>query len=120
MHLEFTLDVNDPARMIAFWTALLRYELQDEPRFEGVEQTYWSIIDPSGHGPRIVIQRVPEPVTCKTRLHLDLHVADIEAEALRAVSLGAIRVDTQPVREVGETWIRLSDPEGNLFCIVHE
>ncbi|MFM8504040.1 MAG: VOC family protein, partial [Acidimicrobiaceae bacterium] len=81
-------------------------------------QRYWSIADPNNNGPRIVIQRVPEPVTAKTRIHIDVHVDDIEAEAKRAVELGAKRVDTEPMNEVGATWVRMLDPEGNPFCFV--
>lgn len=118
MEVFLTLDVNDPERMIRFWSAVLDYTLEDEERFDEPEQVYWSLVDPAGIGPRIVIQRVPEPVSAKTRLHIDIRVPDIEAEAARAVSLGAQRIDATPITEVGTTWIRLTDPEGNVFCIV--
>jgi predicted enzyme related to lactoylglutathione lyase len=120
MHVELTLDVNDPAPMIAFWSAVLGYDVEDDGRFDEPDRTYWSLIDPSGRGPRLVIQRVPEPVTAKARVHIDVHEPDIEAAAARAVSLGATRIDTRPVVEVGTSWIRLTDPEGNIFCIVLE
>ena len=114
------LDVNDPPTMIAFWSAVLGYEVEEEGRFDAPEQVYWSLIDPSGRGPRLVIQKVPEPVTAKPRLHIDVHESDIESAAARAVSLGARRLDASPVAEVGTSWIRLADPEGNVFCIVQE
>jgi predicted enzyme related to lactoylglutathione lyase len=114
------LDVNDPATMIAFWSAVLGYEIEDDGRFDAPERVYWSLVDPSGRGPRLVIQRVPEPVTAKPRLHIDVHEGDIEAAAARAVSLGARRLDPSPVVDVGTSWIRLADPEGNVFCIVQE
>ena len=120
MHIEIALDVNDPTTMIAFWSAVLGYEIEDEGRFDAPERVYWSLIDPSGRGPRLVIQKVPEPVRAKPRLHIDVHEGDIEAAAARAVSLGARRLDEIPVVEVGTSWIRLADPEGNVFCIVQE
>ncbi len=120
VELFLTLDVNDPERMINFWSSLLDYTLEGEARFEAPEQVYWSLVDRAGVGPRIVIQRVPEPVSTKTRLHLDIRVPDMESEAHRAVSLGARRIDVTPLTEVGTTWIRLTDPEGNVFCIVAE
>lgn len=121
MHLELALDVNDPARMIAFWTAVLGYEVENEERFDtDDDRTYWSLVDPIDRGPRLVIQRVPEPVTAKTRVHIDVHVPDVESAAQAAVTLGATRVDTEPIEEVGATWIRLTDPEGNIFCFVRE
>ena len=121
MHVELTLDVNDPERMIGFWSQVLGYVVEDEGRFDTeVDRVYWSLADPAGRGPRLVIQRVPEPVTAKTRVHIDVHVADIEAATESAVALGAARVDAEPIAEVGAAWIRLTDPEGNVFCFVRE
>ncbi|MFM1965927.1 MAG: hypothetical protein RL134_1652 [Actinomycetota bacterium] len=120
MHIEIALDVNDAPRMIAFWSGMLRYVVEDEGRFDAPDRVYWSLVDPTGRGPRLVIQRVPEPVTAKPRLHIDVHEPDIEAAAARAVELGATRIDDAPVVEVGTGWIRLEDPEGNVFCIVQE
>ena len=116
MPFEITLDVNDPEKMIKFWSTVLNYELRDAARYHDPNQRYWSIADPNNIGPRIVIQHVPEPVTAKTRIHIDVHVDDIEAEAKRAVDLGATRVDTELMHEVGATWVRMLDPEGNPFC----
>lgn len=121
MHVELTLDVNDPELMIGFWSQVLGYVVEDEGRFDtDVDRVYWSLADPTGRGPRLVIQRVPEPVTAKTRVHIDVHVADIEADTESAVALGATRVDAEPIAEVGAAWIRLTDPEGNVFCFVRE
>ncbi|MEK9737290.1 MAG: VOC family protein, partial [Candidatus Nanopelagicales bacterium] len=77
MHIEMALDVNDPVLMITFWSATLGYDVPEEDRFDTPDRVYWSLVDPSGLGPRLVIQRVPEPVTAKNRLHIDLHVDDI-------------------------------------------
>ena len=120
MHLELTIDVNDPERMIGFWAGVLGYELEDQDRFDDPDRIYWLLTDPAGSGPRLVIQRVPEPVTAKTRIHIDVHVPDIERAAAEAVAMGATRVDAEPISEVGASWIRLTDPEGNLFCFVLE
>ena len=121
MHVELALDVNDPERMIAFWSQVLGYVVEDEGRFDtDADRVYWSIVDPAGRGPRLVIQRVPEPMTAKTRVHIDVHVPDIESAAKAAVALGATRVDAEPMAEVGAAWIRLTDPEGNIFCFVRE
>jgi predicted enzyme related to lactoylglutathione lyase len=120
MHVELALDVNDAPGMIAFWSAVLGYAVEDEGRFDAPDRVYWSLVDPADRGPRLVIQRVPEPVTAKTRVHIDVHVPDIAAAAEAAVGLGATRIDSEPVAEVGAAWIRLEDPEGNVFCIVQE
>ena len=120
MHLEITLDVNDAPTMIAFWAAVLEYDVPDEDRFDTPDRVYWSLVDPEGRGPRIVIQRVPEQVSVKNRLHLDVHTPDIKTAAARAVELGAVRIDAEPIVEVGNAWIRLKDPEGNVFCFVQD
>jgi len=120
MHVELTLDVNDPERMIDFWSAVLGYIVEDEDHFDAPDRAYWSLVDPAGRGPRLVIQRVPEPVTAKTRVHIDVHVPDIESATETAVAQGATRIDAEPIAEVGAAWIRLTDPEGNVFCFVRE
>ena len=116
MPFEITLDVNEPEKMIKFWTTVLNYELRDADRYHDANQRYWSIADPTNNGPRIIIQRVPEPVTSKTRFHIDICSDDLDADANRAIALGAKRVDAEPMNEVGATWVRMLDPEGNPFC----
>lgn len=120
MHLEFTLDVNDGPRMVAFWSSVLGYAVEDEERFDDPDRVYWSLVDPAGRGTRLVIQRVPEPPSAKTRVHLDVHVPDLEEAAEEAVARGATRIDAEPIAEVGAEWIRLADPEGTIFCFVRE
>lgn len=57
------------------------------------------------HG--IWINPVPEPVTVKQRVHLDLHVADTDD----VLALGATPLDTTSFR-----WDVLRDPEGGELC----
>jgi len=118
MSFVITLDVNYPKLMINFWSSILRYELDSSDQFEDPEQVYWYLVDPADKGTRLLIQQVPEPVTAKSRIHIDVHVDDIEAEAERAINMGAKRVDPTPMTEFGATWIRMLDPEGNHFCFV--
>ena len=118
MSFVITLDVNNPKLMINFWSSILRYQLDSSDQFEDPEQVYWYLVDPADKGTRLLIQQVPEPVTAKSRIHIDVHVDDIEAEAERAINKGAKRVDPTPMSEFGATWIRMLDPEGNHFCFV--
>ena len=106
------IDCNDIEVMTNFWCAALRYQ----PR--GDAGHYRSIVAPDNDEPRIIMQRVPEKRIGKNRLHIDIHVDDIEGEAIRIVGLGARRIVTTPIDEVGSRWIRMLDPEGNEFCIV--
>lgn len=104
--------------MINFWSSILRYELDSSDQFKDNEQVYWYLVDPADKGTRLLIQQVPEPVTAKSRIHIDGHVDDIEAEAERAINMGSKRVDPTPLTEFGATQIRMLDPEGNHFCFV--
>ena len=109
-YLVLTLDVADLDAQTEFWTAALGY------RVDGGVAQYRALVDEAGTGPKLLLQRVDEAKSAKNRLHLDLHVKDVEAEAARIEALGATRV--RRVDEFGFFWIVLNDPEGNEFCIV--
>lgn len=68
-------------------------------------------------GQQFLLQRVPEPKQTKNRMHFDIHVGDIEAEASRLVGLGAVLVQPKVLSEHGNNWVLLRDPEGNEFCV---
>ena len=116
MSFEITLDVSDPELMIDFWTRILRDKLVDAVRYHDPQQIYWSLVDPNNVGPRLIIQRVPEPVTSNTCIHFDVYSADIETDAKCTIEKGPKSVDDKPFNEVGATWLRMLDPEGNPFC----
>jgi len=109
-YLVLNLDVADPDVQQAFWCAALHYD-----HVGGVGQ-YRALQDPAGKGPKLLLQQVPEAKTAKNRLHLDIHVADPDAEADRLEAAGAARV--RRVEEFGIFWIVMTDPEGNEFCVV--
>jgi predicted enzyme related to lactoylglutathione lyase len=120
--IEIGLDCRDLELMANFWAAALGYVpgVADIERYAESDTIYYALIHPDGRGPKIILQRVPEVKTVKNRLHLDLHLVDIEADSERLVRLGAQRIDVQPLNEAGAVWIRLSDPEGNEFCLVQK
>ena len=109
-HPVLTLDVADLARQTAFWCAAFGYEHKG-----GVGQ-YHVLLDPTDTLPKMLLQRVSESKTAKNRLHMDFHVADVEAHAVRVEALGATRVGR--TEEFGIHWVTLRDPEGNEFCFV--
>jgi Glyoxalase-like domain len=95
---DLCIDAVDVERMAAFWSKALG--LTRDPDAGGTkligaipEHTVW-------------INAVPEPVTVKQRVHLDLHVAAVED----LLDLGA--------RVLAETpnWTVLADPEGGEVC----
>ena len=85
----------------------------------------FACIDPSGVGPRLFFQRVPEGKVVKNRLHLDVRVgtglvgeerlAALEAECARLVALGAVRVRLLPADGDNESCLVMQDIEGNEF-----
>jgi hypothetical protein len=139
---QITFDCADPGALGAFWAAALDYVVQPPP--EGFDSwpealTAWgvpeedfnkanAIVDPSGAGPRVFFQQVPEPKAGKNRLHLDVPASDgvgtpvakklaqCQAKADELVALGATVVGA--VEEMGSGWIVMQDPEGNEFCVV--
>ena len=141
---QLVIDCADPDRMARFWAAALHYELEPPPDgFETWDDYYRdlglgeedlgigedSIIDPSGDGPRIWFQQVPEGKTIKNRLHLDIAAgggrsvpietrrARVEAEAERLVGLGATLVRTLAEPGLDHVAVAMTDPEGNEFDI---
>jgi predicted enzyme related to lactoylglutathione lyase len=114
------MDCNDADKLSEFWAAALGYERR--PR---VEQ-FVALVPPaeeSGAGTPMILQEVPEPKSGKNRVHVDLHVADLEAEVRRLEGLGATRRSLEPVHLAAHPevrWVVMADPEGNEFCVAPE
>jgi hypothetical protein len=104
------LDAVDVDLIAAFWVEALRYR-----RVDRLEQ-YVVLVPLEGNtGAVFLVQGVSEAKRTKNRMHLDLHVADPDAEAERLVGLGATRTGAGTLGEVA--WITMTDPEGNEFDI---
>jgi predicted enzyme related to lactoylglutathione lyase len=112
--IEITLDCLDPERLAPFWAEALGY------RRIPAHDPYVALAPRNGTGPRLLLQRVPEPKTVKNRMHIDLRADHFEHYAERLVALGARHVRPDVVEEEGTAsrWIVLADPEGNEFCVV--
>jgi predicted enzyme related to lactoylglutathione lyase len=105
------LDCADPDRLAEFWAPALGYVNV------GSAGSYVALFPDGRPGPKLLLQRVPEPKAGKNRMHIDIEVPDIHAEADRLRELGATSVADGPRREHGTTWLLMADPEGNEFCI---
>jgi len=105
------LDCADPDALAPFWAAALDYVSV------GDFGTYTALFPNGRPGPKLLLQKVSEPKAGKNRMHLDIEVPDIETEAARLESLGAMRVRADQLSEHGSTWILMTDPEGNEFCV---
>lgn len=109
MRIEFTLDCSDLDRMARFW--------EDAAGFGVVGVIEARYVSLSGHGVTLTLQRVAEVKSVKNRMHLDLLVEDVEREVQRLEALGASRLTHVAMKEFGQTWFVLADPEGNEFCV---
>jgi predicted enzyme related to lactoylglutathione lyase len=107
-HAMTTIDCVEPSELAKFWTAALNAEVVQD--FGG----FFQVLAWPG-GPAIGLQKVPEELAGKNRLHLDLHTDDRLGEVDRLVGLGAAIVDEQKVP--GMAWTVLADPAGNVFCV---
>lgn len=105
------LDCHDPDKLAGFWAPTLDYVSV------GSAGAYVMLLPNGRPGPKLLLQRVPEAKTVKNRMHLDIDVADIEAEATRLEGLGARRVRHEQFHEHDTNWILMADPEGNEFCV---
>jgi predicted enzyme related to lactoylglutathione lyase len=109
--LGLVLDCADPEKLAGFWAPALGYVNL------GTYGSYVALFPDGRPGPKLLLQRVPEAKTVKNRMHFDIEVTDIQAEAERLVSLGATQVSEAPCSEQGSTWLLMTDPEGNEFCV---
>ncbi|MFE0254270.1 VOC family protein [Streptomyces sp. NPDC059010] len=136
---QVTFDCAEPERVARFWCEVLGYVVPSPPEgfatwdeFErsqssGDQGSWFACVDPSGVGPRLYFQRVPEGKVAKNRVHLDVRVgtglvgeerlAALEAECARLVALGAVRVRLLRADGVNESCIVMQDIEGNEFCL---
>jgi predicted enzyme related to lactoylglutathione lyase len=105
------LDCADPEKLAEFWAPAMDYVNV------GMFGAYAALFPNGRPGPKLLLQKVAEPKAGKNRMHFDIETADVEGEVARLVALGAIQVDPAPISEHGTSWIRLSDPEGNEFCV---
>jgi hypothetical protein len=119
---QVTFDCAEPVRVARFWAETLGYRAEYDD-----EQCEAAALDPTGAGPRLYFQRVPEGKVVKNRLHLDIRVgtglagdervAVLEEECSRLVALGATRVRLLVADEENEACLVMQDVEGNEFCL---
>ena len=147
---QVTFDAHDPRALSCFWRDVLGYVHPGPPGVElaagedpldawdeflarlGVPADQWNsrsaLEDPTGQGPRVFFEQVPEDKVAMNRVHLDVRAAPglqgeqrmaaLEAECERLVSLGATRLARfEPAPPTSFGFIVMADPEGNEFCL---
>lgn len=110
-NIDIVIDGHDVDALMEFWAAALGY------RKIGSKDNYGLLLPPKDQSafPPVIIQKVPEAKTAKTRVHFDLRVDDIEAKARELEGIGARRIDVG--QQPDEGFIVMCDPEGNEFCV---
>jgi hypothetical protein len=136
---QVTFDCAEPERVARFWCEVLGYVVPPPPEGFASWDDFNSSLpperqgsafacgDPTGVGPRLFFQRVPEGKVVKNRVHLDVRagtglvgderLATLEAECTRLVALGATRVRLLEADGEEESCIVMQDIEGNEFCL---
>ncbi|MFI5605752.1 VOC family protein [Amycolatopsis sp. NPDC051903] len=136
---QVTFDCAEPERVARFWCEVLGYVVPPPPDgFATWDDFHLSLppeergtsfvcSDPTGVGPRLYFQRVPEGKVVKNRVHLDVRagtglvgeerLATLEAECTRLLALGAVRVRLLEADDENESCIVMQDIEGNEFCL---
>ncbi|WP_203182217.1 VOC family protein [Streptomyces pratensis] len=138
---QITFDCAEPERVARFWCEGLGYVVPPPPEgfatWDAYDRTLpperqgagFVCMDPTGVGPRMYFQRVPEGNVVKNRVHLDVRVgsglvgeerpAALDARRVRArlIPLGATRVRLPVADEFDESCLWMEDIEGNWFCL---
>ncbi|MEA5360697.1 VOC family protein [Amycolatopsis sp., V23-08] len=136
---QVTFDCAEPERVARFWCEVLGYVVPPPPPGFASWEDYdhslpleqqgsaFACVDPTGAGPRLYFQRVPEGRVVKNRVHLDVRagtglvgeerLAALMAERDRLVALGAVCVQVLYADEHNESCIPMQDVEGNEFCL---
>ena len=146
---QLTIDANDPERLARFWAPVLGYELQPPPEghaswldwyrsvgvpeeeLAGIGPDYCDRIhDPTGQGPTIWFQIVPERKsrTQKNRLHLDIYPTGRDRTLPMDERLRIVEERVDSLVPLGASVVRrtltehscfvvMQDPEGNEFCV---
>ncbi|RLV48466.1 VOC family protein [Nocardioides mangrovicus] len=110
--LEIAVDALDIPAVVPFWAAVLGYDVVSRPIAEGQELV---VVDPAGQGPTLWFQQQDVARPQRNRIHLDVSVAEDEADARVAATLaaGGRVVSDSRARAF---WV-LADPEGNEACV---
>ncbi|MFG3558282.1 VOC family protein [Micromonospora sp. NPDC047557] len=104
---DLCLDAADPLALGGFWARVLDADVTDV----GDGDTRIDPRSARSDAESIWVNRVPEPRIGRTRVHLDLRLADADPAALLAAGARLVREPDG----VGDRWV-LADPDGNEFC----
>ena len=108
-----TIDTTDAERLAGWWAARLGAQVTEN------HGGWYVILAGDGLPALLAFQKVDDPTPGKNKLHLDLVADDLEEAIGELVGAGAAVVERP--EGAGFTWVTLSDPDGNEFCVAtHE
>jgi predicted enzyme related to lactoylglutathione lyase len=118
VRVSVVLDSVDPHAIAGFWQEALGYRLAADL---GTFLVLAPVEREAPGQPVVILQRVGEPPAGKNRMHVDVHPPDARAHVAHLESLGGARVGP-PVTELldshGVWWQSMTDPQGNVICVV--
>ena len=114
-----TIDAHNAYELSEWWKKVLDWtDLPDDPNLPGHEECM--IVDPAGEG-RLLFIDVPDEELPAKRIHLDVRprerTRDEEVQWLLTVGATVVS-DQRDIRGDGTGWVVMSDPEGNVFCVL--
>ena len=141
---QVAFDANDPGLLASFWEKALGYHLAPPAASDTTWDAHYRarlvdastyedrLFHPTGEGPPIWFQKVPDVKAGKNRLHLDLYptardddlqleqrIEIVEAKVAELIALGA-RVSRRTRDDDPDDvvyYVVMNDPEGNEFCV---
>jgi predicted enzyme related to lactoylglutathione lyase len=107
---SITFDTTDPEPLAQWWAE--RFGAAISANMDG----FFVIVSGGSLPTQLAFQKVDDPTPGKNKVHLDLHTdGDLDAEVARWTDAGSTSLGT---RNAGDfSWVTLTDPDGNQFCI---
>ena len=107
---SITFDSFDPEPLARWWAE--RFGAEIIANSDG----FFLIVAGGSLPTQLAFQKVDDPTPGKNRIHLDVHTDDdLDTEVARWTAAGATSLGK---RNAGDfSWVTLSDPDGNEFCI---
>jgi predicted enzyme related to lactoylglutathione lyase len=106
---QVVVDSREPRRLGRWWAEALGWEITYDTADEVEIRRHADAV------PGLLFVAVRDTKSGKNRLHIDLRPDDQADEVDRLLLLGAERVD---VGQADVSWVVLTDPEGNEFCVL--
>ncbi|KNX38590.1 VOC family protein [Luteipulveratus halotolerans] len=97
---DLCMDASDAHAQTRFWAPLLGWDPHPHDDGDGCLR--------AGEAVEVWVNQVPEPVTAKNRVHLDINAHSLDP----IIAAGATVVDAESF-----SWTTMRDPDGQDFCV---